>query len=110
MGRVWRRLQDLNLPLSVERRPEEMIWVSLQKAPSVGEVQKLGSHLREALERGRDRLVLDLKKLTHLDGESAKHLALGLKDYRRRIRLVIPSSFAHPRVAAWLAFFSLYHR
>jgi signal transduction histidine kinase len=73
------------------------------------EAARLAHLVKEALQRTRDRLVLDLKRMTHLEGESAQRLAEALHDYRERIRILTPATVVPPSVAAALAVFSLYN-
>ncbi|MBI4056560.1 MAG: radical SAM protein [Elusimicrobia bacterium] len=108
LSRIRRALKPLGSRVHVEIRPENSLWVRLEGFMTAGEVQHMAGHLREALRRGKDRLVLDLGRLPHLEEEAAKLLAVCLKDYRNRIRLALPERFANPRAAAWLAVFALY--
>jgi anti-anti-sigma regulatory factor len=93
----------------VELRPESTVWVRLDGALETEEAARLAHQVREALRRTRDRLVLDLKRLTQFEGEAAQRLAEILHDYRERIRILAPATVGHPGVAAALAVFSLYN-
>ncbi|MBI4376587.1 MAG: hypothetical protein HY549_09085 [Elusimicrobia bacterium] len=106
-GRIWRRLRRRIDVISVELRSERSVWVRVEGLLSASQAHELGAQLRAALERGREHLVLDLTKLTHLCPDAAKKLATNLRRSRQRVRLITPT-FAHPRVAVWLALFDLY--
>ena len=106
-ARIWRRLIQLERTASVELRPERTVWVRLDGVLRAEEAARLASQVKAALQRTRNRLVLDMKRLTELEGEAAQCLAQILSDYRERIRILAPAS--HCGVATALAAFSLYH-
>ena len=108
-SRAWRGLARLPHSVSVELRPERTIWVRLEGVLQPDEAGRLAHKLRAALQSTRDRLVLDLKRLTHFEGETAMQLANILRAHRDRIRILAPPSMNHPGVAAALAIFSLYN-
>ena len=108
-ARVWRRLTELAQTISVEQRPERTIWVRLNGVLESEDAARLACQMRRALRRTRDRLVLDLNRLTELENEAAKNLAESLRDYRERIRILAPAGLSRPDVARTLAVFSLYH-
>lgn len=108
-SRSWRKLARLPLPVSVERRPERTIWVRLQGDLEAEDAGRLADSLRRALYSTRDRLVLDLKQLTHFEGDAATRMAQTLREYSERIRILAPASLNHPGVTDALAIFSLYH-
>jgi radical SAM superfamily enzyme YgiQ (UPF0313 family) len=108
-SRIWRRLTRGPHPVSVELRSELTIWVRLHGALEAEEAGRLAHRVRDALHETRDRLVLDLKGLTHFEGGAAARMAEILQDHRERIRILAPAAMGHPGVAAALAVFSLYH-
>ena len=109
-ARIWRRLTRLDHPVSVEVRADRTMWVSVDGGLGIEQATKLAEQTRQALQRTRDRLVLDLKRLTELEGEAAGRLAEILADYRDRIRILAPATLARPGVAAALAVFTLYQQ
>ena len=108
-ARIWRRLIQLERTASVELRPERTVWVQLDGVLGAEEAARLASQVKAALQRTRNRLVLDMKRLTELEGEAAQCLAQILCDYRERIRILAPATLSHSGVATALAAFSLYH-
>jgi len=108
-SRIWQRLVDARNAVSVERRPDGAVWLRLHGALAADDCARIAHQAREALQHTRDRLVLDLKGLTHLDSAAAEHLSASLREHRARIRILAPASLAHPGVAAALAVFSVYH-
>jgi hypothetical protein len=109
-SRIWQRLVDARNSVSVERRPDGAVWLRLNGALGAEDCARIARQAREALQHTRDRLVLDLKGLTHFDSTAAEHLSASLCEHRARIRILAPASLAHPGVAAALAVFSVYHR
>jgi anti-anti-sigma regulatory factor len=105
LARAWRRLSELGLPLSVELRQENTIWVRLEHLINESDAKKLVFHLREVLQKKRERLVVDLEKVVHMNQDTARHIASNLEEFRHRVKLIIPRTFAHPEVAAFLAVF-----
>jgi len=108
-ARVWRRLARGGHPVTLELRPERTVWVRLAGALQSEDAARLAERARAALERTRNRLVLDLEHLTHLEQEAAQRLAETLREHRHRIRILAPAAFNHPGVSAALAVFALYH-
>lgn len=107
-ARAWRHLSQLGLPLSVELRQEDTIWIRFEKLINEVEAKRLGAHLQDVLRKKRERLVVDLENLVHLSQESAHHLASNLEEFRHRVRLIIPSAFVDAETAAPLAIFGLH--
>ncbi len=108
-ARIWRRLGQREPPVSVELRPDGAVWLRLDGELGTEAAARISKQVREALRRRRDRLVLDLKRLTHFDESAARSMAEALRDHRERIRILAPAALAHPGVAAALSIFSLYH-
>jgi len=107
-ARIWRRLGRLEHPVSVELRSEGVVWLRLSGDLLHEDSATFSIKVRNALRRTKNRLVLDLKPLTQFDGEAARRMADALRDYRDRIRIQAPATFASPGVAAALAAFTLY--
>ncbi len=108
-ARIWRRLIQLERTACVELRPERTVWVRLDGVLGAEEAARLAAQVKTALQRTRNHLVLDMKRLTELEGEAAHCLAQILSDYRDRIRILAPATLSHSHVATALAAFSLYH-
>jgi haloalkane dehalogenase len=106
-SRAWRRIARLGEAVSLELRSERTVWVQLRGALVSADAEQLAVRVRKALERTRNRLVLDLERLTDLEREAAQALATALRDYRDRIRILVPASL--PEAAAALGVFALYH-
>jgi anti-anti-sigma regulatory factor len=103
---LWQRLRDLDLPVSVELKSNNTVIVRLEKILNEMEAKKLGANLQEALKRKKDKLVLDLAELAHLESNAAKQLAISLQDFRDKIRLKIPTTFTQPDTARWFTHFA----
>ncbi|MBM3975881.1 MAG: hypothetical protein FJ299_02685 [Planctomycetes bacterium] len=111
-NRAWQRLTKLGGRVSVELRAERTVWVHLDGALGAMEAARIARQAGEALRRTRNRLVLDMSRLTHIEHEAAQHLVEPLREYRKRIRLlapIAPAIGADARVASALAVFGLYH-
>jgi len=108
-ARIWRRLARLERVVTVELRSERTVWLHLDGVLGSEDAARFSGNVREALQRTRNRLVLDLKRLTQFEAEAAQHLADALGEYRQRIRILAPTALSASRVAAALAVFSLYH-
>ena len=93
----------------MEQRPGETIWVRLTGVLGSEDSARIGREMGRALRRTRDRLVLDLNRLTDFDAEAAQRLAETLRGYHERIRILAPAGLSRPDVARILAVFSLYH-
>jgi len=107
-ARIWRKLTRLEQALTVEMRPAGTVWLRLRGALEAEDAGLLADRIREALQRTRDRLVLDLERLTGFEHEAAHKIAEALGEHRERIRILGPAILAKPGVAAALAVFSLY--
>jgi haloalkane dehalogenase len=107
-ARIWRRLRRLELPVTLELRPERTVWVRLEGLLHAQEARHLAERLREALERTRDHLVLDLERLTDLEGEAARRLVEALSEHRARIRVLAPAICSSTGAVAALAVFGPY--
>ncbi len=105
LHQAWRRLKKMGIPLSVEHGSGNVVWVQFKQHFNAAQARDLGLQLRRALEKKKNRLVLDLAHLAHLEGKSAEQLARHLKDFRERIRLVVPAQFSHPNTALYLGIF-----
>jgi len=108
-SRVWRRLRGSDAAghrVEVELRPEATVWVSVGGRLSLSGADRLAAGLREGLTRRKERLVLDLARLAQAEQAALESLAERLREYRGRIRVVLPPTREFATLAA---FFALYH-
>ncbi len=108
-SRVWRRLRGHDAEghrVEVELRPEATVWVTVAGRLSLSGADRLASGLRDGLNRRKERLVLDLARLAQAEHEALEELAERLRDYRGRIRVVLPPAGEFATLAA---VFALYH-
>jgi hypothetical protein len=108
LSRAWRRLRGehpTGLRVQVERRPQSTIWVRLEGSLAAAGARKLAADLRRALEKRKERVVLDLGNLAQLENDAPEGIAEGLRAYRERIRIVAPRI---SKIAALVTLFGLY--
>ncbi|MFO0984971.1 MAG: radical SAM protein [Planctomycetota bacterium] len=108
LARAWRRLHGEHpsgLRVEVERRPQATIWVRLEGSLATASAKQLASQLQHALERRRERVVLDLARLVQLERDAWDRLAERLRAHRHRIRVVAPKI---EQIAALVTLFGLY--
>ena len=108
-ARPWRRVSQPAHPVTLELRPERTVWLQLGGTLAREDAAMFAKRVRSALERTRNRLVLDLERLTHFEHDAATAIATALREHRARIRILVPSTMNHPGVRAALAIFALYH-
>jgi hypothetical protein len=107
-ARAWHRLKREDHAahaVEVELRPESTVWVRVRGRLAAVHAEDLAADLREALRRTEDRLILDLRRLLHVDPGAVERIADGLKAYRDRIRVVMPPT---GEMASLAALFALY--
>ena len=107
-ARVWRRLRredSAGHQVEVKLHPDFTVCVRVEGKLAPSEAKKLVSGLRKALRRTEDRLVLDLVHLLQVEREAVERIAEGLKEYRDRIRIVMPLT---DEIAVLAALFTLY--
>lgn len=108
LARAWRRLSGEDPAghrVAVERRPPAIVWVRVEgRLAGVG-AGKLASDLRCALQRRKERVVLDLARSAALSTDAAERIAEGLRAYHDRIRVVLPEV---GEIANLSALFALY--
>ena len=107
LPRAWRRLhgEGDGHRVEVERRAPATVWVRVEGELLAAGAGRLAESLRNALERKRERVVLDLERLGRLEHEAAERISEILRAHRDRIRLVLPRL---GEVAALTAMFALY--
>jgi hypothetical protein len=107
-ARAWRRLRGDDPgghSVEVERRPWSTVWVRVEGKLAEAGASRLAASLREALEKKKERLVLDLTRLGRIEKEAAEHMAETLRFHRHRIRVILPKV---GEFASLAAIFSLY--
>ncbi|MBI2069628.1 MAG: hypothetical protein HYT79_03420 [Elusimicrobia bacterium] len=111
---LWQEIQQemaaRGLSVSVElQHAKKLVWMRLEGAMKTVEAEHLVRRVRGALEASRSRLVLDLKKLDLSQAGGLDAFKKGLRDYRRRIRLVLPRlASVHPELLILARMFSNY--
>ncbi|MEW6742703.1 MAG: cobalamin-dependent protein [Planctomycetota bacterium] len=106
-GRIWRRLGQLDFPVAVELRPYGTVWLRPERALGSSEFGELVTRVRVALQRTRDRLIIDLKSFPHLEDEAARRLVEALERFRSRIRLLLPSAVTTAQLLSCLEIFAI---
>ncbi len=89
----------------VDGRPQSTVWVRVEGTLTGRGAGNLAADLRRALKRRKDRVVLDLARLTEVKNGAASSIVEGLRGYRDRIRIVLPKV---GEMAALATFFGLY--
>ena len=108
LARVWQRLHGEDPDghkVEIEHRPVSTIWVRVEGRLAAAGAGRLAENLRRALERRKEGVVLDLARLTRIEGEAADRMTEVLRDYRDRIRVIMPRV---GEFASLAAVFSLY--
>jgi hypothetical protein len=107
-ARAWRRLKRADaacVRVRVEQCPEATVWVRLEGTLTLPGAQRLAEDLRRALNRTKDRLILDFARLIQSERHAAEWMARELEAHRARIRVCVPST---GNLAAMAALFTLY--
>ena len=93
-GRTWARLRGKISPggttVEVEQRPVSTVWVRLEGSLSASAAGHFSANLRAAMSRKKERVVLDLGRVSVIDERAARRLAEGLRSYRHRIHVILP--------------------
>jgi haloalkane dehalogenase len=92
-ARAWRRLRGEEAGghrVEVEKRPWSIVWVRVEGRLAAAGAKRLAEDLRVALDRKKERVVLDLSRLARLEHEAADRMAEGLRNYKDRIRVILP--------------------
>lgn len=92
-ARAWRRLRgddEAGHRVLVELRAEATVWVTVAGSLSVAGAERLASDLANGLRRRKERLVLDLARLTHAESAALDRIAEQLREYGDRIRIALP--------------------
>ncbi len=108
-ARVWRQLAERGAGILVERRTNQTVWVRLEGKLEFREAAFVARGLVRGLRRTRDRVVLDMERLSALERKAAAQLATSLQAHRSRVRILPPSSPARAAAMTAFALFGLYH-
>jgi len=105
-----RKVSIPNFSVQIElQHAKQQVWMRLEGALSAAHVENLGQQIRDSLERSKNRLVLDLKKLHWDKVDDLSPLRQRLSTYRSRIRVVLPKlAAAHPEVLLLAGMFQDY--
>ena len=101
-ARPWHRLSGAHSPghaVDVELRPESTVWVRVKGRLASPAAEHLAAGLREALKSTEDRVILDFRRLFHIEPGAAERIAEELRAYRERIRVVTPPTGELARMA-----------
>ena len=107
-ARVWRRLtgdEESGPKVQVELRPESTVWVRVAGTLNAAAAERLADGLAEGLRRRKERLVLDLERLSEAGDEAMEKLAGELRQYRDRIRVVLPEAEGFAALAVLFAIY-----
>jgi haloalkane dehalogenase len=107
-ARAWHRLTGAHPAehsVDVELRPESTVWVRVKGRLATPGADHLAAGLRQALTRTEDRLILDLRRLFHIEPGAMERIAEELRAYRERVRVVMPPT---GDFACMTAIFALY--
>ncbi len=107
-ARVWRRLcavHDSDHNVQVELRPESTVWVTVAGTLNTAGARRLATEIGDALRERKERLVLDLERLAKAEHQAVEELGERLREYRDRIRVVVPNA---DEFAAFSMQFALY--
>ena len=91
--RPWRKFVSQNLTglsVQVEHRPASTVWVHLKGQLNSVTATQFVADLRATLARRDERVVLNMASLAGLEGDAASALVVGLRNYRDRIRIILP--------------------
>jgi radical SAM superfamily enzyme YgiQ (UPF0313 family) len=108
LSRVWKRLHGEDPDghhVEVEHRPWSTVWIRVEGRLAAAGAERLAANIRKALERKKERIVLDLERLGRFDLSAAERIAEGLRAYSHRIKVVLPRV---GEFASLAAVFSLY--
>ena len=94
----------MNVPASVTIDARgSTLWVSLRGEMDMGNADAIQATLRDAIEHGVDRVVIDLSRLAFVDSSGVRvllALASRLRERRRELVLVVPDQGIVRRVLA----------
>ncbi len=107
-AKAWRRLASRlaeGHSVEVELRSESTVWVRVAGRLNAAGAEELAAGLREGLRKRKERLVLDLERLGHIEQEALDGLAERLRAYQGRVRVVLPQAGEFAAIAAVFAIY-----
>ncbi|MBI4026389.1 MAG: hypothetical protein HY360_15495 [Verrucomicrobia bacterium] len=107
-ARVWQKMKGRDPSghhVDVELRPESTLWVRVEGRLAFEGAERLASGLVEGLRHKKERLVLDLARLSEAETAAVEKLAERLRAYRNRIRIVMPRTQNLAAMAALVSFY-----
>ncbi|MDO8545247.1 MAG: hypothetical protein Q7S40_32805 [Opitutaceae bacterium] len=107
---LHRKVASPDFSIQVElQHAKQQVWMRLEGALSANDAEGLAHRIQESLDRSKNHLVLDLKKLHWDKTTDLKPLREQLANYRSRIRVVLPKlSAAHPEIILLASLFHQY--
>jgi hypothetical protein len=95
-ARIWESLRDEslspNFTIQVDPQPSRrQVWVRLDGMLDNLRAERLARRIREALQEGRGKLVLDFERVKEFEGKALRILADKLGAFRSRIRVRLPA-------------------
>jgi len=108
-ARAWRCLKSVDsadLKISVELRPESIVWVRVEGELLLEDIGKLLDDLRTALKDTEDKVVLDLAHLVKVEKELVDRFGAELKEFYDRIHVVLPRTGELSSLGGMLATYS----
>ena len=92
--------------VEVERRPASTVWVRLEGSLSGAAAGSFAANLRAAMSRKKERVVLDLGRVSGLEEGADHRLIEGLRRYRHRISVILPRAGEFAALAAVFTHYS----
>jgi hypothetical protein len=95
---IWESLRNESIcpHLSVQvdlQHAKRQVWVQLNGVLDNLRAEKLAQRIEEYLKKDRGKLILDLEKVRHSEGDAFDTLANKLRAYRHRIRIRLPRNY-----------------
>jgi haloalkane dehalogenase len=102
------RARGMSLALEFQHA-QKQVWLRWEGAISALQAERLAAKLAHALEGGRQRLVIDFKKLSAVEAGALEAWSEAMKKYRSQIRLALPKlASMHPELLLIARMFDQY--
>jgi hypothetical protein len=111
---LWEEIPNkISIPgLSIQvdlQHAKKQVWLRLEGMLSAANAEGLAQRIQDSLARSKNRLVLDLNKLSWDKVDDLRPLFEKLSGYRSHIRLILPKLAAtHPEMILLVTMFQLY--
>ncbi|UCF16490.1 MAG: hypothetical protein JSW59_03335, partial [Phycisphaerales bacterium] len=97
-SRIWESLRDEgtcpHFSIQVDlQHAKSQVWVKLSGMLDGLRAERLAKRIKEYLEKGKGKLILDLENLKTSEDKALETLAKKLSGYRRRIRIRLPKNY-----------------